>query len=314
MRSTLHGALAWKTSKGREYLVHSWYDSETGTKRSRSMGPRSPKTEQEKLQFDRGREAADKLLVAAKAPLERLSRIAKALHLGRLDNMAADILRELRNEHVLGPNCYVVDSTMVAGYEAQASAFLPKGFGSPSDHLHLCTVPIRDEGLLEATVKACRRVDSSFRVKGGDSILGERFAIQVFSRRSRFDLLARSRRFDRDQLDVLADAIYAHPIRTIAIARNGMPVEIVGPDPRDFALVHYACGVGGLEHDEERAFAVGRLVEKFWPEKFSPGVAEAFPEFAAGIGMESPRVEDPDAPDEPDPDESDPDGPRFFGP
>jgi len=306
-RSAVDGALAWKTSKGREYLVHSWYDSETGTKRSRSLGPRSLKTEGEKLEFDHRRRRADEALAAAKAPLDRLSRVAKALRLGRMDNTAAGILRELRRERVLGPELYATDYSVVAGYEAQAGVFLPRGLGEEPDRLELCMTAEVDDALLDDLAKACRRMDSSFRrATDATKVVSDRFTVTLFSRRATLNWLRRSGEFDRDQLDVLAGAIEARPIRTVAIAKNGMPVEIVGPDPRNFALLHYASKIAGIEPGQNRAFAVGRLVEKHWPDKFSPRVAEAFPEFAKNVGIASPAADDPDLPD--------PEEPRFFGP
>jgi hypothetical protein len=316
-RALVDGALAWKKVKGREYLVHSWYDSLTGTKRSRSLGPRSLKTEGEKLEFDHRRREADEALAAAEAPLGRQTRVAKALRLGRLNNTGAEILRELRKEQVLGPSFYVVDSSVVAGYEAQAGVFMPKGLEAAPNRLELCTATDVDEALLDDLVTTCRRVDPSFRrSKDTASVQSDRFEIMLYSRQHNFDWLRRSGRFDREQLDLLRGAFRAQPIRTVAIAKNGMPVEIVGPDPRNFALIHYASDVAGMEEGKDRAYAVGRLVQKHWPERFSLSVFEAFPEFAGQVApgalrAKAPQVEDPEVED---PDAGGPGSMRYYGP
>ena len=225
-----------------------------------------------------------------------------------MNNTGAEVLRELRRERVLGPGLYAVDFSVVAGYEAQAGAFLPRGLGDEPDRLELCTTTDVDDELLDDLAKACRRVDPSFRrAEDFSGATNGRFTVTLRSRQAISNWFRRSGEFDRDQIGMLTRAIEARPIRTVAIARNGRPVEICSPDPRNFALVHYASKIVGIEPGKNRAYAVGRLVEKHWPEKFSPAVFEVFPEFADQVAPDRPRKDEPDVPD--------PDGDmRFYGP
>ena len=207
----------------------------------------------------------------------------KDLGVARLDNTTAAILRMLRERGLSGHLC-TVDSSVVAGYEAQTGMLLPPGLESETGHLELCSIYPIDSNFLDLVTEICREVDPAFRrAEDTDSILSERLNIQMFSRQTSFNMFYWSRRFDRVQLDLLEEAIQSRPIQTVAIANNGMPVEMVGPDPRHFAILHYASEVAGFEFGKERAYAVGRLVEDSWPEKFSPAILDAFPEFAAHV-------------------------------
>lgn len=307
-RAAVNGAMAWKKVKGRDYLVHSHYDRAVGAKRSTSLGVRSPETERRLSAFDQRRAAAEVALEAAKAPLDRLTRVAKALRLGRLNNTGAEVLRELRTERVLGTDLYVIDSSAVAGYETRAAVLMPKGLDADRARLELCVTGEGDPQLFDDLQSVLRRVDKSFRRRDEDTFVNERgFEVALFTRRSVLDWVDEAG-FDDEKRSLLRDAIKAPPVGMTAIARNGMPVWMACLDPRNFAVMHYAKAMSGLEPSPDRAYAVAHLVENYWPEKFSPRVAIAFPKFAERVGIAPPEldVEDPDVPD--------PEEPRFHGP
>ncbi|MCK1713122.1 GSU2403 family nucleotidyltransferase fold protein [Bradyrhizobium sp. 143] len=307
-RSEVNGAMAWKKVKGREYLVHSHYDRAVGAKRSTSLGVRSPETERRLSAFEQRRAAAEVALDEAKAPLDRLTRVGKALQIGRLNNTGAEVLRELQSEQVLGADLYVIDSSAVAAYEARAAVFLPKGLEADPARMELCVTGEGDPQLFDDLQSVLRRVDKSFRRRDEDTFVNERgFEVALYTRSSMLDWVNEAG-FDGDKRAVLRVAIQAPPVGMAAIARNGMPLRMVCLDPRNFAVIHYAKAMSRLEPSPDRAYAVGRLVENYWPEKFSPDVAIAFPKFAERVGIAPPEVdvEDPDVPD--------PEEPRFYGP
>ena len=94
-RAELAGAVGWKTVKDRQYLTRYWQDEDTGEKRMTSAGPRSPETERLKEDFEQRRVETDRALAKLRERGERLARVGKALRLGRLDNVAGNVLREL---------------------------------------------------------------------------------------------------------------------------------------------------------------------------------------------------------------------------
>ena len=301
-RSEVNGAVAWKTVKGRQYLVRSWYDRHIGAKRSVSLGLRSPEIEATKASFEARRAAADKALEEATAPLDRLSRLGKALRLGRLNTTAAEVLRELRREQKLGAGLYVIGSAAVAGYEARAGVFLSNGLELAAGDLDLCTTLPDGEEAMEGMLPVLRRADGSFRLHERASAVNDRgFHVDLHLRRSLESWADNAQALEFSQRHLLLDAVRAAPIRTVAIAKNGMPVEMVCPDPRDFAAVRYAMFLTGLDRRPPgQAIAVGRLVQHCWPEKFSPSVLARFPDFAAKVAPVEPRsgddgvLEDPD--------------------
>jgi predicted XRE-type DNA-binding protein len=98
-------------------------------------------------------------------------------------------------------------------------------------------------------------------------------------------------------LKVLRGLTAMEPVCAVAIARDGAPVEMVGVDPRAFALMKYAFANMGprrthpaarLAHDQ--AIAVARLVTRFGSKPFDPGQLAAFPVFAEQVEAGDPEA------------------------
>jgi hypothetical protein len=304
LRQEVAGAMGWKSVKGREYLIHSRYDRKISSKQTTSLGPRSPETEAIKASFERRREAADTALAGLEQPLDRAARLGKALRIGRMNSTAAAVLRELRRDHLLGPDLYVIGSTAIAGYEARTKTFLPKGLETAHGDLDLLTTRRDGREALDELLPVVHRADRSFRIQATAhhaSIANDRgFRIDLHLRRDLERRVISAGGFYPDQTELLRQALLAMPVELVAFAKNGMPLEMTAIDPRSFSLLNYTeAGRRRKSGDSDitlhRALAVGRMVQLHWTEPFPAAVLEHFSEFAAHVAPADPESEAPEA-------------------
>jgi hypothetical protein len=88
------------------------------------------------------------------------------------------------------------------------------------------------------------------------------------------------------QVEAIHDVLAEPPVRTLAIGRDALPLEIVAIDPRTYALTAFALRKTPLAEpgDEDRARHVAGLVLDRWPSPFGPRAEAGFPELAAPDG------------------------------
>ena len=65
------GSMSFSTVGGSDYLVRSYYDPKSGSRRQKSLGPRDAENERIKAQFETGRHAATERLAAMRQSIER---------------------------------------------------------------------------------------------------------------------------------------------------------------------------------------------------------------------------------------------------
>ena len=110
-----HG-MTWKRSRGKEYLFR--LSGRTG--HGRSLGVRSPETEQIEVEFREGKARALVRLDAIKSRIDEFAVINRALRLGRVPNVVARILRLLDEKGLLGQEFIVLGTQCLYAYEAAA--------------------------------------------------------------------------------------------------------------------------------------------------------------------------------------------------
>jgi hypothetical protein len=294
-RDALAGALAWKTVKGREYLVKYWNDEDIGDKRMTSLGPRSPETEAMKTDFERRRAAVDSSLARLKGRVDALARVGKALRVGRLETFAGDVLRQLWRAGMLGTDLLVIGSAAIHLYEASAGVGISQAI-VPAGDLDLALLKDKrwDHDDVE---RIARRSDKNFRW-GHD---GRRLAGTDGSRVDIVDITAVHSWFvdlpglSSSQQRGIEEVLELPPVSAIAVARDGMPVPMVGIDPRCFTILKFVRAefdpdrhANAAEIDRQQAIAVGTLVERHWREQFEPEWLAPFPELAESLGHEDP--------------------------
>lgn len=112
-RHSFAGFLGWEVRNGRDYL----YTRKRGV--VKSLGPRSPETEQIHRAFHDGRGANKARLETLAAEMDRQAAILRTLNAGRLPVMAARTLRALRS-HDKGARIRVIGTNALYGYETLA--------------------------------------------------------------------------------------------------------------------------------------------------------------------------------------------------
>ena len=126
------GSMIWTETKGHEYLVRSYYDK-AGLRRQSSLGPRSPKMEETKAEYERGREEAANRLKDLKATIDRQAAINRAIGLGRVPLLGAKIIRELDQTGMLGSGIRVLGTNAIYAYEAAAGVRIDPGLTTTED-------------------------------------------------------------------------------------------------------------------------------------------------------------------------------------
>ena len=103
-RHSFLGSLGWEERHGHEYL----YSRKRGV--VKSLGPRSPSTEQTHTAFHKGRDANKSRLATLSTEMDRQAAVLRSLNAGRLPLMAARALRAIRTHdkqaaiNVIGTN------------------------------------------------------------------------------------------------------------------------------------------------------------------------------------------------------------------
>ena len=143
------GSMSWKTLSGRDYL----YRKVSGS--AKSLGPRSPETEELKTAFEAGRERNAAMVRGLIKRIGEMAPVNRALRLGRLPRIAARILRKLDASGLLGRNVRVTGTNALFAYERAAT-----------DLKLLLTQDIRREQV----VGLLKSVDTSFKPMGSKNL------------------------------------------------------------------------------------------------------------------------------------------------
>lgn len=250
--SEFKGSMTWAVEGTNEYLVRSAYDSKTGIRRNRSLGPRSPMTERLKLEYNENREAAQQRVRDLKAAVSRQAGKNRAVGLGRMPLIGARIVRAIDSAGLLGKGIRVVGTNAIYAYEAVAGVFVEDQLMETDDidllfdarqKIRLTAAPSFETGAL---LKILRRVDRSFDRHDNTFRAGNRDGYLV-------DLIKpvsgppwrpeRDRVADDDSDDLVAAGIEGlHWLQSVpafeavVIDEKGGPLRLVVPDPRAFAI------------------------------------------------------------------------------
>jgi hypothetical protein len=106
------GSMTWKKSGGHEYLYR------IDGKRQSSLGRRTAETERIKADYTKSRAAARTSLTKMRKSIEAMAAVNRALGLARVPKLAANLLRALEKQHLLGHGLFVVGTHALFAYEA----------------------------------------------------------------------------------------------------------------------------------------------------------------------------------------------------
>lgn len=280
---TYAGGMHWKRAKGRQYLFRTRDRYGNG----KSLGPRSPETEQIFARFHADKQAAKERLDQLKARLDEQARFCKAAYLQRVPRLVTGILRLLEGQRLLGKNLVVAGTHALYAYEARAGVFLDAPLLATGDldivwdtrpKLKLIGDPdVERQGLLGILKKADRSFEP-IRRRGFRAVNQAGFMVDLIKPEPR-DI----RRTDRRRMGQAGD-LEAAEVRNlqwllnfpkflqIAIGDDGYPAPMAAPDPRAFCLHKLWLSQQSDREpvkrgrDESQALAVAHLITAHLPE------------------------------------------------
>lgn len=235
--------LAWRKRPDtqREYLVKRLRRYEA------SIGPRSLETEAFKDNYDRRRGKVVDRMTQTYAELRSMARVNKAMRIARMPKLAADIIRQLDEHGLLGPKAIVIGSHALYAYEAAAGVHIRQSlmetrdldfFWDTDQKLSLAISKVRPPSVFGLLRKVDKSFEASYRLFARNR---DGFEVELLTAQSGEVDQPQPSGLPGDQLDATPyaglEALIALPrFEAVAIDAQGMPVRVVAPEPRAFAL------------------------------------------------------------------------------
>lgn len=279
------GSLVWEDSKGRDYLLKSFYD-EHGKRRQKSLGKRSPETEAIKAAFDSQRAEAIASRKVMDEALERQAAVNRALGLGRVPLVAARILRLLDRRGLLGRGIRVVGTNALYAYEAACGVFIDPQVTATEDidllfdaRMSLKLVAdteITSDSLvqlLKLADRSFRKTPQPFRAQNDEGYLVDLIKpVPKPPWRSEKEALGASTEdIQAVGIEGLVWLQNAASFPQVAIDDRGYPLRIEAVDPRAFAVHKFWLSTRPdrdaikKERDRTQAFVVAELTTSLLP-------------------------------------------------
>ncbi len=302
-----NGTLGWKSVSGREYLVR--VDGPAARRKARSLGPRSPDTERILHDFTMGKQRAREAFAGTSVRLREMARMSRALRLARVPLPAAKIVRVLHRRGALGRNVTVAGTNAIYAYEAAAGVFVGTDMLATGD-LDILLDSRRKLGLRgdedsPVLMDMLRDADRSFSKVGAQgfrAVNADGYQVDlikptphdvVFSKEA--DTLGPGDDLRAAHIPNMRWVANAPKFEAMAIGADGLPVPLVCPDPRAFAL--YKLWMGSMDatrdpvkrvRDVQQAHAVAAIINEHYPLlPFRPEHLACFPRRAADLGADA---------------------------
>ncbi len=229
-----------KGAGGREYLV------ERVLNYRKHHGPRSPQTEALFATYSAERNRIVERMQSTRSRMEQMAPVNRALGLGRMPTLTADILRQLDQHGFLGTKIAIVGTNALYAYEAKCGVHIHSPLMETTDADRLWDARERLTLAIEkmpppAVLALLRKADASFDASRQYGLSAENkdgFIVEL--------LTVDTGNLEATGLDgdltvnpmVGMEALLSLPrFEAVAIDRRGMPLRIVAPEIRAFALL-----------------------------------------------------------------------------
>lgn len=293
--SAYKGGMHWKKAKGKEYLFKSMDRFGNG----RSLGPRSPTTEEIFSSFQAGKQKANDRLRHLKQRLNDQARYVKAARIQRVPATLARILRVLDRENLLGKQIKVIGTNALYAYESLAGVFFKRSMTATQDadilwdirpKLTLVTDQANNRlGFLNLIQKA----DNSFEplLPGGYRATNkDGYIVDLIKAEPRPpSKVEKTRMGGEDDLSAteirnLQWLLSSPTIKQTVLGEDGQPAIMAVPDPRSYAIHkmwlsrQFDRNPLKKHRDEEQAIVVVRLISRYLPQyQLNPTDLKMFP-------------------------------------
>lgn len=245
-RRRFAGSMRWGPRNGTDYLLRKIGQHES------SLGPRSTETEVMYNAFINGREANSAKFKSLTARLDQMAPVNKAMGLGRIPRIAAQILRQCHEKNLLGQQLFVVGTNALFAYEVMAGIRFESGLIASGDidllydsrsRLSLAVKEeLRDAGL----IGLLQKVDKSFSGAAKNYSVSNRdgYAVDLIRPQGRDVMRDKKSGALTDFPDDMEGAeiaglewlIHSKKIDAVVVDDAGYPLRMVVVDPRIFAL------------------------------------------------------------------------------
>lgn len=231
------GTIRVQSSKGQRYVyeVH-------GTVR-KSLGRESPELLKRKERHDAKRIELQKRVKTLEKRLTAAAPVNKALKLGTMRTIAAKIIRALDREHLLGTHVIVAGTNALHAYETSAGIQFASEHVATTDadilwdtkqSLLLAATGLRRDGLMGIL----RKVDQSFVAHYGYNATNrDGYIVDLLCPESD-DRMTMNAGSDLEAAQMTgSEWLLRSPQHTqVIVAEDGLPLRIVVPEPRTYAL------------------------------------------------------------------------------
>lgn len=279
------GSLVWAETKGRDYLLRSYY-ARAGLRKQTSLGVRSPDTEKLKEDFEHRRREVDSRLKEIRAVMSRQAAINRAIGLGRVPLIGARIIRAIDTAGMLGAGIRVLGTNAIYAYEAAAGVHLDSGLAATEDIDLLLdargglTFVASDDVSEFSLLKIIQKVDHSFQRSKQIFRAANRngYLVDLVKPMRTHPSRDESETVGSDPEDLMAVQIEglawlesAPAFEAIAVDERGEPLRIVAPDPRVWAAHKLWLSKRddrepiSRRRDEAQAHAIGALSSEHLP-------------------------------------------------
>ncbi len=235
--------MRWKNVNGKDYLLR--LTSASGN--SKSLGPRTPDTEQIFRQFEEGKALAEEKYQSLKVKLDSQRKLNRAVRLGRMPSIIGEILLRLDQAQALS-ELRVVGTHAIFAYESMAAVELKMDLLASGDidllfdvrkQVSLLAKKLDGEGLLGLL----KKVDKTFEIstaEGFRAINKDGFMVD-FIGQDKGMLAPKPKLLAQGDLEImevpnLEWLANAPRLEQVVIAANGAAVIMPVPDPRAFAI------------------------------------------------------------------------------
>ena len=266
------GSMYWQHSRGRQYLYR-----EHSKDQRKSLGVRSPETEQINAEFKAGKAAAEARLKQLSAALIEQQRLNVALRVGRTPNVVISLLEQIRRAG-LQHHFMVIGTNALYAYETHVGVRFFGDETATSDIDSLCdshkriTLLANGDGRFDKTrlIGVLRKLDSTFQIEEKErfrAVNAHGYMIDVIERQP----LSLDGDFWVAKIRNLDWLLSAPKFKQVVVGSNGKMAEMITVDPRAFTLYKvYLAQKDDRDqikapHDITQAQAVYNLVQERMP-------------------------------------------------
>jgi len=234
------GGLYWNTTKGRRYL----YEKREG-KRS-SLGRETPELNLRKTHHDQRTKELRTRVRPLASRLDKMAPVNRAIGIARMPTIAAKILRELDSAGLLGSHIIVAGTNALYAYEAAAGVMIGGQHVATGDADLLWdakrSILLSSAGVVrkQGFMSILRRADSTFVAQHGLVATNSKgYIVDLITPEQNPPELVSAVDIDAQPIGGMEWLLAAPRFEHTIVAADGLPLRIVVPEPRTFALHKY---------------------------------------------------------------------------